>query len=388
MLEASGRKKECWEEIEDMKAKFSLSESVELGLKILSPEHVRKLLGSSIQWRLAEVADKDKLVRSIIAKFDPKVDELVHKLEDKESDISPGSRSRQPPHSPQMQSIDGVNSIPLGSRRHRSRSRGYRDRGADKDDWGRGGQQNYSQQPDKPQQQRGWANDTSQQQKGQAAQEQQRSWSNGASQQQRGQSAQASVTASMAQQSAVPSGPGFASSALVPKAGIAVAAPAAAAAATAVARGVPQMSTPLRGPNPGLRAPASALNALRPAVATQMSTARAGPVVPGLAPPRPASSQAGILAARRPAGAAGSCFAQVPARPAAAQPQPAAATGKNLELMRALGAANLSAFLAPLAQLGVELLADLAYVTDADLKAMHMTIIQQRKFRELMSQAR
>merc|ERR1719512_54904 len=96
MLEINGKRREGWDEIQDMKVKFKLSESVELGLKILAPEHLKKLLGSSIQWRLAEVADKDKLVRSIIAKFDARVDDLIQKLEDKEQEMEKAPTSTTP----------------------------------------------------------------------------------------------------------------------------------------------------------------------------------------------------------------------------------------------------------------------------------------------------
>lgn len=369
MLEANGRKKEGWEEIEEMKAKFKLSESVELGLKILSNEHLKKLLGSSIQWRLAEVADKDKLVRSIIAKFDSHVDGLIQRLEDKDKEMgdkgSNGGRDA----------------------RHRSREEGGGDRkasqwdrrndpGGSKDDRGLGGPQGHSQQQGAVQNgqlgQQAQKGATPAALTGLAALQQQKGFPQG----QLGRPGAMNVPMLGGPR---PFGLAALQQSMLAKAGAATS-PALAAAA---ARGGLPANHMLGQPHHNLHAPANALNTLRPLGGPQVLAGRSS-LIPPTACAAPRVGPCGQpMMGQRPA-VAGLAGGGAPSLAQATPTKPRGRPGAS----QALQAAGLSSFLGSLAQLGVERLEDFAYVTEADLKAMNMTIIQQRKFRELMTQAR
>ena len=58
-----------------------------------------------------------------------------------------------------------------------------------------------------------------------------------------------------------------------------------------------------------------------------------------------------------------------------------------VELAALLATMNLASFVAPLARLGVERPSDLGYITDEDLEGMRMTVIQKRKFKEIVDGA-
>lgn len=87
-LVANGQEKVCWPDIELLKDKFGLSDQVELGLKLLHPVKLRLLLGTreELERQLdnAEAEEREQLIRSTIAKFDPNVEKLVQRIEQKQ----------------------------------------------------------------------------------------------------------------------------------------------------------------------------------------------------------------------------------------------------------------------------------------------------------------
>jgi len=90
-LIANGQQKVCWDDIAALKDKFSLSDQVELGLKLLHPVKLRLLLGTreelERQMGNAEAEEREQLVRAFIAKFDPIVEKLVQKIELKQVEL-------------------------------------------------------------------------------------------------------------------------------------------------------------------------------------------------------------------------------------------------------------------------------------------------------------
>lgn len=87
-LVANGHDKVCWDDIALLRDKYSLSDQVELGLKLLHPVKLRLLLGTRPQRQElerqldnAEAAEREQIIRATIAKFDPIVERLVQRIE-------------------------------------------------------------------------------------------------------------------------------------------------------------------------------------------------------------------------------------------------------------------------------------------------------------------
>lgn len=94
-LRNNGNRKVYWEEVAKLKKDFKLGEKVELALKLLEPSKLNSLLRDSgdLQRMLQHAPDKDKLIRSLVARQDSTVDQLVTKLEQKENQQKSGKSS-------------------------------------------------------------------------------------------------------------------------------------------------------------------------------------------------------------------------------------------------------------------------------------------------------
>merc|ERR1712004_781064 len=89
-LLANSKKKEFWGEITSLKKDCNLSDEVELALKLLEPAKLRKLFAShggtgELRRRLVGSSERDNMVRAMVAKFAPDINELVTKLEWKQA---------------------------------------------------------------------------------------------------------------------------------------------------------------------------------------------------------------------------------------------------------------------------------------------------------------
>lgn len=99
-LLANGQEKVCWDDIALLRDKFGLSDQVELGLKLLHPVKLRLLLGTreELERQLdnAEGEEREQLIRSTIAKFDPIVERLVQRIEQKQDGGLDENRAADP----------------------------------------------------------------------------------------------------------------------------------------------------------------------------------------------------------------------------------------------------------------------------------------------------
>jgi len=90
LLKQNGQRKFYWEEVSQLKVAFKFSERIELGLKLLEPTKLNALLreNGNLHKLLEEAKDKDDVIRSLIKKHDPHVDQIVTQLEAKELEIN------------------------------------------------------------------------------------------------------------------------------------------------------------------------------------------------------------------------------------------------------------------------------------------------------------
>uniref|UniRef100_A0A7S1LLK5 Uncharacterized protein n=1 Tax=Alexandrium catenella TaxID=2925 RepID=A0A7S1LLK5_ALECA len=70
-------------QIKRLTQQHGLSDEVQLALRLLSPDHLKEILagGEDLRQKLAEVSDKDGLMRSLISMLDPDVEALVSGLQ-------------------------------------------------------------------------------------------------------------------------------------------------------------------------------------------------------------------------------------------------------------------------------------------------------------------
>mmetsp|Transcript_78964 Transcript_78964/g.218533 ORF Transcript_78964/g.218533 Transcript_78964/m.218533 type:complete len:786 (+) Transcript_78964:93-2450(+) len=74
--------------IKKLTQEHGLSDEVQLALRLLAPEQLKELLagGEDLQQKLAEVPNKNQLMRSLVSMLDPDVDQLVNGLQELEQD--------------------------------------------------------------------------------------------------------------------------------------------------------------------------------------------------------------------------------------------------------------------------------------------------------------
>ncbi|CAK0797910.1 unnamed protein product, partial [Prorocentrum cordatum] len=147
---------------------------------------------------------------------------------------------------------------------------------------------------------------------------------------------------------------------------------------------------PPRGPPPG-HMPAAPLQQRPPAMVPPAMVPQA--VLDGhltSAPPARAAQASGVATANGAAAPPWPRMAgpnQLVASGADAPPPAVGGAQPPVRLAALLAGVNLASFVAPLARLGVEGPSDLPYVTEEDLEGMGMSVIQRRKFRNLVDGA-
>lgn len=94
-LRENGQRKWYWEEVAKLKRDYGLSERVEIALKMLDHSKLNSLLRDSgdLPRMLQHSPDKDKLIRTLVARQDKVVDQIVTQLEAKETQQKTGGTS-------------------------------------------------------------------------------------------------------------------------------------------------------------------------------------------------------------------------------------------------------------------------------------------------------
>jgi hypothetical protein len=90
LLKHNGQRKFYWEEVTKLKSSFNFSERIELGLKLLEPTKLNALLreNGDIHKLLEQAGDKDEVLRGLIKRHDPYVDQIVTQLEVKDLEMN------------------------------------------------------------------------------------------------------------------------------------------------------------------------------------------------------------------------------------------------------------------------------------------------------------
>jgi len=341
-LVANGHKKDGWIAIANLKALFKLSDQAELALKLLEPTTLWNVLGKSgeMQRKIAATVDKDRAVRDLVAQVDPTVADLVRRIEwkaeqqrkaDKDKAVVEGRiaarmhRASGEEQQHQADSTSGNSSMPAGMIKGLPKTNlGNFDRGP----------------PEVVNSGAGGAAVTSCTGPGSSSPDASKAvplppWVRPQQQPQQAADFQAPQKQNHGRRGTWSGDAGEHT----------MEAPLKAAPPPRPPAGIPPVPHQPR-PSPVPRAPMPVeVVSSQPPLPREQGPSRIGP---------------GILDAGHDGG----------------QPKP--------ELFEVLSQVNLNAFFEPLNRLGVERPADLRYVNDDDLKTMGMTVIQQRKFKELV----